>query len=71
MGAALSSNLLVTLLIPFAIAGLVFWWSNAWRGRVLNMANARAITLGTVAFCAVALAFAVLRNLAVGAWLAP
>lgn len=70
VGAALSSNLLLVVLMPVIIALIASWTVDRWRGRT-RTPNARAILQATFAFCAVAIAFAVTRNLAVGAWLAP
>jgi hypothetical protein len=70
VGAALSSNILVTLMIPVVIAGLLMWSNDRWRGHVRET-NARAVVQATLAFCALAVAFAVVRNLGFGAWLAP
>jgi hypothetical protein len=70
LAGALSSNLLVTLTIPFAIALLLLWVTDRWRGRTREP-DATAIVRAAVAFCAVAVAFAVVRNLEFGAWLAP
>jgi hypothetical protein len=70
VGAALSSNILVTLMIPVVSLGLLIWALERWQGRTRELNGAR-ITKATVAFCVVAVAFAVVRNLSVGAWLAP
>jgi hypothetical protein len=70
VGAALSSNVLVTLLIPVVALGLLVWFVDRWRGCTRTLDAAR-ITKVTVAFCVVAVAFAVVRNLSFGAWLAP
>ena len=70
VGAALSSNILVTLTIPVVIVLLLVWARDRWRGRTRET-NARAITQATVAFCVIAVAFAVVRNLSFGVWFAP
>jgi hypothetical protein len=70
IGAALSSNILVTLMIPVVSLVLLLWAVNRWRGRTWQLDTTRA-TKATVAFCLVAVAFAVVRNLSFGAWLAP
>lgn len=70
VGAALSSNLLVTLLIPVVALGLLVWLVDRWQGRTRTI-DAGRVTRLTVAGCAVAIAFAVVRNLSFGAWLAP
>ena len=70
VAAAASSNLLFVASIP----ALVLWWarvmSDRWRG-VLRQADSRRHVWLACAFAAVALAFWVLRNTDVGAWLAP
>jgi hypothetical protein len=70
VGAALSSNIMVTLLIPVVVAGLLLWTSDRWRGRSRDLDGA-TVTKATIAFAAVAVTFSVVRNLAFGAWLAP
>jgi len=60
----------VTLLIPVVAAGLLVWLVDRWRGRTRRLDVTR-ITRLTVIGCAVAVAFAVVRNLSFGAWLAP
>ena len=70
LAAAASSNLLFVVSLPV----LVLWWASTvrdrWRGRVRQVA-ARRHGMLAVAFLMVALAFAVVRNLPFGAWLAP
>jgi Protein of unknown function (DUF2752) len=70
LAAAASSNLLFVASLPV----LVLWWASTvrdrWQGRVRHVAARRHGTLA-VAFLAVALVFAVVRNLPFGAWLAP
>lgn len=71
VGAAASSNLLVTVGIPIAVVVLTLWLVRAWRGtpaRRLPPRLQRALWVGAAG---IALAFFVLRNLPVGAWLAP
>jgi hypothetical protein len=70
VGAALSSNILVTLLIPVVSLGLLVWLVDRWSGRTREL-NAVRITRTAVLFCVVAVAFAVVRNTSFGAWLAP
>ena len=67
---AASSNLLFVALLPFLLLGLGVWTVRRWRGQVTEP-NARLITVATVSFCAVAVVFAIVRNMAVGSWLAP
>jgi hypothetical protein len=67
---ALSSNLLlVTLVLPLAALAWLTWLRSRWRGRPV------ASTIPTPPLVwyllVVVLAFAVARNLPVGAWLAP
>ena len=69
VGAALSSNVLVVTLIPVAVLAWALWVRARWRGQPLH-APAGAKPAGW-ALAAVVLAFTVLRNLGVGAWLAP
>jgi hypothetical protein len=70
VAAAASSNLLFVSSIPF----LVMWWGRAvldgWQGRVRAVSSRRHVILA-LGFLAVALAFALVRNLGFGAWLAP
>ncbi len=70
VAAAASSNLLFVASIPF----LVLWWGrtvlDGWRGRVRAVSSRRHVALA-LTFFGVAIAFAVVRNLGFGAWLAP
>jgi hypothetical protein len=70
LAAAASSNLLFVASLPV----LVVWWVSTvrdrWQGRVRQVAARRHATLAA-AFLVVAVAFAVVRNLPFGAWLAP
>ena len=70
VGAALSSNLFVTVLLPFAVVALAWWAVDRARG-VRRAPPQRTVLRLTVAFVVVAFAFAVARNTAYGAWLAP
>ncbi|MGH3509344.1 MAG: DUF2752 domain-containing protein [Nocardioidaceae bacterium] len=69
LGAA-SSNLLFVGSLPL----LAFWWlrwlRDSWRG-VRRVVDPRAAFVGAGAFVVLALAFAIVRNLPFGAWLAP
>ncbi|MGC4112465.1 MAG: DUF2752 domain-containing protein [Nocardioides sp.] len=69
LGAALSSNLLLVLALPFALALFVRWSHAAWTGREVSAVPAlpRSVTIGLVALV---VAFTVARNLP-GSWLAP
>ena len=70
VGAALSSNILVTLLIPVGVVLLAVWAVDRWRGHTRSVRWTRlrpvVISLVTVMFV-----FAVVRNTGSGAWLAP
>jgi len=70
VGAALSSNILVTLLIPVVSIGLLVWAVDRWQGRtrVVPWSRLRPIVVSLVT---VMLLFAVARNTGAGAWLAP
>jgi hypothetical protein len=70
VGAALSSNILVVLLIPVAVVLLGVWATDRWRGRSRHVSWVR-LRPAVIGFVVVAVAFAVLRNTATGAWLAP
>jgi uncharacterized protein DUF2752 len=70
VGAALSSNILVTLLVPVGVFLLARWALDGWQGRTREVDAAR-VTRVTIALGVVAVVFAVVRNLAFGAWLAP
>jgi Protein of unknown function (DUF2752) len=67
---AASSNLLFVASLPL----VAWWWSrwtlDRWRGRVRDV-DIRLFGFGAAAFLLLALAFAVVRNLPFGAWLAP
>lgn len=70
VGAALSSNLLVTLLIPVATVALALWFVRRWQGTSKPHDPVLVTRLATVGI-AIGIAFAIVRNLAFGAWLAP
>ncbi|MGB0100093.1 MAG: DUF2752 domain-containing protein [Nocardioides sp.] len=70
VGAAASSNLLFVAAVPVIVFLLGRWAVDRWIGREREP-NARLITIATVVFCLLGVAFAVLRNLPAGAWLAP
>jgi hypothetical protein len=70
VGAAASSNLLFIAVAPVIVFLLGRWAVDRWRGTAREP-DARRITVATVSFCAVAVVFAVLRNLPAGSWLAP
>ncbi len=68
--AAASSNLLLLGTLPFAAVIWARAVRDRWRGVVRPVSSRWAVT-AAVAFFALALLFAVLRNTALGAWLAP
>lgn len=70
VGAALSSNVLVTLMIPVAIVLLGIWATDRWQGHSRHLAWQR-LRPAVIGLVAVAVIFTVLRNTAMGAWLAP
>jgi Protein of unknown function (DUF2752) len=70
VGAALSSNLLLVVAIPFAVVALGLWAADRWRGAPPTIQWRRLKPL-VPALLLVLAAFTVARNLAVGAWLAP
>lgn len=67
--AAASSNLLVVLAAPVAVMQWARWTQRRWRGRAWPV-PARPL-LWILTPTAIAVVFAVLRNLPAGAWLAP
>lgn len=70
LGAALSSNLLVTALVPVAVVLLGVWALDRWQGRVRHLPweRLRPWVYGLVTVIVV---FTVARNTGAGAWLAP
>jgi predicted membrane chloride channel (bestrophin family) len=69
VGAALSSNLLVVSLIPVAVLAWAVWAHARWRGRPLRATSGTKAAAWVLAV--VVAVFTLLRNLGVGAWLAP
>lgn len=69
--AAASSNLLLVLAMPFAIAALLIWTLDSWRGvrRTVRL-SPRSRQAATWVLAIVVVGFAVARNLP-GSWLAP
>jgi Protein of unknown function (DUF2752) len=69
VGQAASSNLLLVLLIPFAVVVLARWTYAAWTGRAVALVPPlpRAVKTGLVVLV---VAFTVARNVP-GSWLAP
>lgn len=70
VGAALSSNLLVVVAMPFAVLALALWAVDRWRGTPATIPWRRLTPL-VPPLVVVVVAFAVARNLAFGSWLAP
>jgi hypothetical protein len=70
VAAALSSNVVVTLAIPFAVLGLLVWAADRWAGRTRQV-SWRRWRRGTVVLGVVLATFMVVRNLPFGSWLAP
>jgi hypothetical protein len=70
VGAAFSSNVVVTALIPVATVLLVVWALDRWRGRTRHLPWQRLRPL-VAAFLAVLVAFTIARNTGAGGWLAP
>lgn len=70
VGAAASSNLLFVVLLPFLVFLLGRWALDRWTGREREV-DERRVGRVLLGLAAVALVFTVLRNLAIGAWLAP
>lgn len=70
LAAAASSNLLLVVLMPVAVALLALWAADRWSGRTrdVDWRRARSVLIGLGVVAAV---FTVVRNLALGAWLAP
>ena len=68
--AAASSNLAFIVALPFVLLGLTVWSVDRWRGhrREIPMSVIRPTVYAVVGLV---LAFTVLRNLAIGSWLAP
>lgn len=70
VGAAFSSNVVVTALIPVAIVLLGVWAVDRWSGRTRHVPWERLRPLA-VALITVLVAFTIARNTGAGAWLAP
>src|SRR5919112_4483353 len=70
VGAAASSNVLLVALLPLLVLLLGRWAYERWTGRVREP-NVRLVRAFLVSLVVAAAVFTVLRNLSVGAWLAP
>ena len=68
--AAASSNLLLVVALPFAVVGLVLWTLDRAAGRHRRLDPRVGRPLGW-SVLALVVTFTVVRNLAVGSWLAP
>jgi hypothetical protein len=68
--AAASSNLLFVASVPVLVAVWGRTMADRWRG-ISRVHDRRVVVAGAVGFLVLAAAFAVLRNLPMGAWLAP
>lgn len=70
LAAALSSNLLLVVAMPFAVLALALWGRDRWRGTAPT-ARWRRLRPLVPALVVAVVAFTVARNLAFGSWLAP
>jgi hypothetical protein len=70
IGAALSSNLVVTLMVPVAVVVLGIWATDRWQGRSRHLSWHR-LRRGAYGLLFVLAVFTVLRNIPIGSWLAP
>jgi Protein of unknown function (DUF2752) len=70
VGAAFSSNVVVTALIPVVTVLLAVWALDRWRGRGRHVPWQRLRPVVTV-LLTVLVAFTIARNTGAGAWLAP
>jgi hypothetical protein len=70
IGAAFSSNVVVTVLVPVATVLLAVWAFDRWRGHTRRVPWQRLRPF-VVALVTVLVAFTVARNTGAGAWLAP
>jgi hypothetical protein len=70
IGAAFSSNVVFTALIPLGVLALALWAVDRWRGKERRL-DMRLVTPAAYAFLGVLAVFTVVRNLPFGAWLAP
>ncbi|GAB3659088.1 hypothetical protein GCM10027596_16210 [Nocardioides korecus] len=69
--AALSSNLVFVLSVPFLLVWWVRWVRRAWTGAPAPVVSARTRTVVIAGAVLVTVVFTVLRNTPAGAWLAP
>lgn len=71
VAAAASSNLLLVVLAPVAVAALAVWTWHRWRGTTPPRPGHRTTVAATTLLLVVMLVFTVLRNTPSGSWLAP
>lgn len=71
VAAAASSNLLLVLLAPLAVAALGVWTWHRWRGTTPPWPGQRATVTATTLLLVAMVVFTVLRNTPWGTWLAP
>ena len=67
---AASSNLLLVVLMPFAVLALVVWALDRWQGRTRRLPR-RLVVVGGWALLGAAGLFMLLRNTPAAPWLAP
>jgi Protein of unknown function (DUF2752) len=70
VGAALSSNVVLVVLMPLAVGGLAIWAIDRWRGTSRQVPWS-TLKPAVVTLLVVLAVFTVARNLTIGAWLAP
>ena len=68
---AISSNLLLVVVVPLGVFLLGRWALDSWTGRVRAPLSHRANLVVTTAAITAMVVFTVLRNLPAGSWLAP
>lgn len=69
--AAASSNLAFVVIAPFVVVALLVWLSDSWRGVRRRIPWERIPRSAYAVPLAAIIAFTILRNLAIGSWLAP
>ncbi len=67
---AASSNLLLVVLMPFAVLALAVWTLDRWQGRTRRLPRG-VVVVGGWALLGTALVFSLLRNTPAAPWLAP
>lgn len=67
---AASSNLLLVVLMPFAVIALAVWTLDRWQGRTRRLPRG-VVVVGGWALLGTALVFSLLRNTPAAPWLAP